>query len=60
MSDLSEQDARTLIDATARMLEVWSRLSIEKQQTLLARFGTREKAVAALVATRMVAKDHPA
>jgi hypothetical protein len=37
------------------MIEIWNRLSPEKQATLLARFGTQENALAALVTTQLVA-----
>ena len=49
-----EHQASVLIDAAQRMIDIWSRLSPEKQALLLARFGTREIALAALVATQLV------
>ncbi|WP_085577850.1 MULTISPECIES: hypothetical protein [unclassified Pseudomonas] len=53
----NEQQAAVLIDATERMIEIWSRLPPEKQAALLARFGSEENAVAALVTTQLVAPD---
>jgi hypothetical protein len=37
------------------MINVWSRLSPEKKQALLERFGSEEKALAALVTTQLLA-----
>jgi hypothetical protein len=37
------------------MIEIWNRLSPEKQAALLERFGSEENALAALVTTQLVA-----
>ncbi|MCE4055223.1 hypothetical protein [Pseudomonas sp. Au-Pse12] len=50
----SETQASVLIGAAEQMIEVWNRLSAEKQAALLARFGTQENALAALVTTRLL------
>ncbi|MCD5981840.1 MULTISPECIES: hypothetical protein [Pseudomonas] len=55
MSEFTETQASALIGTAEKMIEIWSRLSPEKQQTLLARFGTQENALAALVTTHLVA-----
>ena len=55
MSDFTETQAQALIGTAEKMIDVWSRLSPEKQKTLLARFGTQENALAALVTTQLVA-----
>ena len=55
MTDFDEPQAHALIDAAEKMIEIWNRLSPEKQQALLARFGTQENALAALITTRLVA-----
>ncbi|AZC17052.1 MULTISPECIES: hypothetical protein [Pseudomonas] len=49
-----ETQANALIGTTQQMIEVWNRLTPEKQAALLARFGTRENALAALVTTRLL------
>ncbi|MBC2659776.1 hypothetical protein H7A76_30450 [Pseudomonas sp. MSSRFD41] len=49
-----ETQANVLIGATQQMIEMWNRLAPEKQAALLARFGTRENALAALVTTRLL------
>ncbi len=54
MSDFTETQASALIGTAEKMIEIWSRLSPEKQQALLARFGTQENALAALVTTHLV------
>ncbi|WP_085683028.1 MULTISPECIES: hypothetical protein [unclassified Pseudomonas] len=51
----NEQQAEILIGATEKMIEIWTRLSPEKQAALLARFGSEENALAALVTTQLVA-----
>jgi len=51
----AEHQAAILIGATEKMIEIWSRLSPEKQAALLARFGSEENALAALVTTQLVA-----
>ncbi|WP_122870021.1 hypothetical protein [Pseudomonas viridiflava] len=55
MSDFTETQASALIGTAEKMIEIWSRLGPEKQQALLARFGTQENALAALVTTHLVA-----
>lgn len=55
MSDFTETQASALIGTAEKMIEIWSRLSPEKQSALLARFGTQENALAALVTTHLVA-----
>ncbi|RMV56003.1 hypothetical protein ALP07_00573, partial [Pseudomonas savastanoi pv. glycinea] len=55
MSDFTETQANALIGTAEKMIEIWSRLSPEKQSALLARFGTQENALAALVTTQLVA-----
>ena len=44
-----------ILGAALQMVDVWSRLSPEKQALLLKRFGTQENALAALIATQLVA-----
>jgi len=51
----SETQASVLIGTAEKMIEIWSRLSPEKQAALLARFGTQENALAALVTTQLLA-----
>ncbi|HWH89107.1 MAG TPA: hypothetical protein VNV36_20350 [Pseudomonas sp.] len=53
--EFSESQAAVLIGATEKMIEIWSRLSSEKQAALLERFGSEENALAALVTTQLVA-----
>ncbi len=48
-----------MIETAQQMLDIWQRLPAAKQQALLARFGSRDKAVAALVATRLLAPSTP-
>lgn len=48
-----------MIETAQQMLGVWNRLPAERQATLLARFGSRDKAIAALVATRLLAPAKP-
>lgn len=55
MSDFTETQAQALIGTAEKMIDIWSRLSPEKQNALLARFGTQENALAALVTTQLVA-----
>ncbi|AFY21109.1 hypothetical protein [Pseudomonas sp. UW4] len=50
-----EKQASVLIGTAEKMIEIWNRLSPEKQAALLARFGTQENALAALVTTQLVA-----
>ncbi|CDF92933.1 MULTISPECIES: hypothetical protein [unclassified Pseudomonas] len=54
-SSFSKAQASVLIGTTEKMVEIWMRLSPEKQAALLARFGTEENALAALVTTHLVA-----
>lgn len=51
---LDEAQALQLVETAQQMLQIWDRLPAERQETLLHRFGTRENALAALVATRLV------
>ncbi|AYF50579.1 hypothetical protein NTD80_08720 [Pseudomonas sp. 13B_2.1_Bac1] len=44
-----------VLDAALQMVEVWNRLSADKQAKLLKRFGTQENALAALVTTQLLA-----
>ena len=44
-----------VLDAALQMVEVWNRLSADKQAALLKRFGTQENALAALVTTQLLA-----
>ncbi|WP_310407312.1 hypothetical protein [Pseudomonas koreensis] len=53
--EFSESQAAVLIGATENMIEIWNRLSPEKQAALLERFGSEENALAALVTTQLVA-----
>ncbi|MGE8069207.1 hypothetical protein [Pseudomonas sp. NPDC089569] len=53
--EFDERQAELLIGTTEKMIEIWSRLSPEKQAALLARFGSEENALAALVTTQLVA-----
>ena len=57
--DFSEAQASVLIGTAEKMIEIWNRLSPEKQAALLARFGTEENALAALVTTQLVAPVKP-
>ncbi|BAQ73321.1 hypothetical protein POS17_1627 [Pseudomonas sp. Os17] len=50
----SETQASVLIGTAEKMIEVWNRLSAQKQAALLARFGTQENAIAALVTTHLL------
>ncbi|AAY90905.1 hypothetical protein D3X12_12830 [Pseudomonas protegens] len=53
----SETQASVLIGTAEQMIDVWNRLSEEKQAALLARFGTQENALAALVTTRLLGNN---
>jgi hypothetical protein len=44
-----------LLDTALQMIDVWNRLSADKQAILLKRFGTQENALAALVTTQLLA-----
>ena len=52
----NDEQAAQVIDAAQQMIDIWLRLSPEKQAALLQRFGTQENALAALVATHLVAQ----
>ena len=52
--DFSETQASVLIGTAEKMIDLWERLSPEKQALLLKRFGTQENALAALIATQLV------
>lgn len=54
-----EKQASVLIGTAEKMIEIWNRLSPEKQAALLARFGTEENALAALVTTQLIAPVKP-
>ncbi|MFJ4144355.1 hypothetical protein [Pseudomonas sp. NPDC089734] len=58
MTDFTENEAKALIGAAEKMIEMWARLSPEKQSALLARFGTQENALAALITTQLVTPTH--
>ncbi|KNH23303.1 hypothetical protein ACS77_21500 [Pseudomonas syringae] len=51
----NEAQASVLIGTAEKMIEIWNRLSPEKQAALLARFGSEKNALAALVTTQLVA-----
>lgn len=57
MTEFDDPQATALIDAAEKMIEIWDRLSPEKQSALLARFGTQENALAALITTQLVAPE---
>ncbi|MBP1125846.1 MULTISPECIES: hypothetical protein [Pseudomonas] len=48
-----------VLDTALQMVEVWNRLSEDKQALLLKRFGTQENALAALVTTQLLAPAQP-
>lgn len=52
MTDTTPDTA--LLDTALQMVEVWNRLTPEKQALLLKRFGTQENALAALVTTQLL------
>lgn len=54
MNDFKPEQADVLIDTAEKMIDLWLRLSPEKQNALLARFGTQENALAALMTTRLL------
>ncbi|MFJ5295417.1 hypothetical protein ACIQAL_02595 [Pseudomonas sp. NPDC088368] len=54
MTEFKDPQAQALIGAAEKMIEIWTRLTPEKQQALLARFGTQENALAALITTQLV------
>ena len=43
-----------VLDTALQMVDVWNRLSADKQAILLKRFGTQENALAALVTTQLL------
>ena len=51
----SEAQASVLIGTAEKMVDVWTRLPEEKRAALLARFGSEENAIAALVTTQLIA-----
>jgi hypothetical protein len=55
MTEFSDIPTQTLIGTAEKMVDIWVRLSPQKQQALLDRFGTQENALAALVTTQLVA-----
>ena len=55
MTDLSDTQASVVMSTTEKMIEIWDRLNPEKQATMLKRFGTQENALAALVASQLLA-----
>jgi len=55
MTEFTETQANALIGTAEKMINVWSRLSPEKKQALLERFGSEEKALTALVTTQLLA-----
>jgi len=54
MTESTDPQAQAFIGAAEKMIDIWARLTPEKQQALLARFGTRENALAALITTQLV------
>ncbi|CRM91569.1 hypothetical protein [Pseudomonas sp. 22 E 5] len=52
---LPDNPDTALLDAALQMVEIWNRLSADKQALLLKRFGTQENALAALVTTQLLA-----
>ncbi|MGV8919932.1 MAG: hypothetical protein ACOH2R_19355 [Pseudomonas sp.] len=54
MTQPIDPPASVLMNATEKMVDVWLRLSPEKQAALLKRFGTQENALAALVTTQLL------
>ncbi|MGY2231797.1 hypothetical protein HX780_22855 [Pseudomonas tolaasii] len=48
-----------ILDAALQMIDVWNRLSADKQAVLLERFGTQENALAALVTTQLLTPPQP-
>ncbi|KAF6695868.1 hypothetical protein HFD98_04235 [Pseudomonas sp. EKM23D] len=54
---LPDNPDTAILDAALQMVEVWNRLSADKQAMLLKRFGTQENALAALVTTQLLSPD---
>jgi hypothetical protein len=57
--NFSDTQASVLIGTAEKMIDIWNRLSPEKQAALLARFGSEKNALAALVTTQLVAPAKP-
>jgi len=55
---LPDNPDTAVLDAALQMVEIWNRLSADKQALLLKRFGTQENALAALVTTQLLAPTH--
>lgn len=55
MTDLTDTQASVVMGTTEKMIDIWSRLNAEKKAALLKRFGTQENALAALVASQLLA-----
>ncbi|WP_025858420.1 hypothetical protein [Pseudomonas sp. CHM02] len=55
---LPDNPDTAVLDAALQMVEIWNRLSADKQAVLLKRFGTQENALAALVTTQLLAPAH--
>ncbi|MGY2377914.1 hypothetical protein ACW9IB_25745 [Pseudomonas sp. SDO524_S393] len=51
---LPDTQDTAVLDAALQMVEIWTRLSADKQAALLKRFGTQENALAALVTTQLL------
>ncbi|MFK9006497.1 hypothetical protein [Pseudomonas pergaminensis] len=56
---LPDNPDTAVLDAALQMVDVWNRLSPDKQAALLKRFGTQENALAALVTTRLITPTQP-
>lgn len=52
---LPDNPDTAVLDAALQMVEIWNRLSADKQALLLKRFRTQENALAALVTTQLLA-----
>lgn len=55
---LPDNPDTAVLDAALQMVDIWNRLSADKQAVLLKRFGTQENALAALVTTQLLAPAH--
>ena len=51
----SQTQASVLIGTAEKMIDIWNRISPQKQALLLERFGSQENALAALVTTQLLA-----
>ena len=58
-NEFNESQASVLIGTAEKMIAIWNRLPPEKQAALLARFGSEENALAALVTTQLLAPHTP-